>query len=588
MKATADATAARVAALQTTHLSAALERAAERETGLAVHARDGSAERQSYAQLLEGAQKLAQKLIALGLQPGDRAALILGVSLDLPRLLFACASIGVVPFCLPTPRLGRSGDYRASIEAMLRAASARLVVCETGAARQLAGTVEAVGTGLGLRTPQELASINPAVDRFDAPASHDPALIQFSSGTTVAPKPVCLTHGNLSANISAILASLPGDLREHSCCSWLPLHHDMGLIGGMLSAVFAGGEANFLRPEDFVARPGLWLKTLANSGATISPAPNFALQMCLDRIRDEELERLDLSRWSAALIGAEMVRETTLQRFTDRFAKCGFRNAAFTPVYGLAEATLAVTFSDPLAEPRAASFDRRELGEGRVLRVDPPAAQSDADALRLLGVGRPLHNVALEIRDPGGNALPEERLGRIFVRGPAVMAGYLDQPEATARTLSKDGWLDTGDLGFLHQGDLFIFGREKDILIINGRNHDPASVEFALAQGETPGLSRERAAAFAVDPDPQTGAATEGFALLIEKERGPLPADRSADDLARAAREAVIVATGLIAEEIGVVEFGRLPRTTSGKIRRGEARRMHLAGEFELLGRSLR
>ncbi len=405
-------------------------------------------------------------------------------------------------------------------------------------------------------------------------ARDDIALIQFSSGATVDPKPVALSHGNLLSNTAAILARFPGDLSAHSGCSWLPLHHDMGLIGGLFCAVVAPGDLTLLRPEDFVARPVLWLQALSQSGATISPAPNFALQMCVERIADEVLGQLDLSRWQMALIGAETVHEKTLRRFADRFAPCGFRYSAFTPVYGLAEATLAVTFSDIESPPLARRFDRSALVEGRAEAGtnEGPATQS------LVSVGAPLDGVELEVRDPMGRVLSEGRIGRIFVRGPSVMLGYFRRPEASAAALSN-GWLDTGDLGFISEGQLYIYGREKDIIIVNGRNYDPASIEFALDAAE--GLQHDRAAAFAL-ADEERGS--ESLVVLCEKERGK--ADAAA--LAQRAREAIIAATGLIPERVGILEAGKLPRTTSGKVRRGAAAQAYGAGTLQPLAESRR
>jgi acyl-CoA synthetase (AMP-forming)/AMP-acid ligase II len=402
------------------------------------------------------------------------------------------------------------------------------------------------------------------------------ALIQFSSGTTVAPKPVALSHRNILSNTRAIIASFPGDLKNHSGCSWLPLHHDMGLIGGLFTAVAATGDITFLRPEDFIARPAAWLKAMSVSKATVCPAPNFALQICVDRISDNDLAGLDLSHWQIALIGAETVREPTLRRFYERFASCGFRYESFTPVYGLAEATLAVTFSDPLTVPRGLRIEREALAQGQVRVCD---SDDDEFAVGVVSVGRPLNDVAIELRDRSGAVLGEDRVGRIYIRGPLVMTGYYKRPDATAAAI-QNGWLDTGDLGFAHDGDIYIYGRERDIIILNGRNHDPQTIEFALDR--VPGLDHDRAAAVAID-DPARG--TESFAVLVEKEKGQI---QDAPELARAAREAIIGATGLIPDVVLILPTGRLPRTTSGKVKRGVSRARLVAGELEILAESRR
>lgn len=559
---------------------------AESSSGVHFFSRSGNVESHSYEKLGRDARDLARVLVVEhNLKPGDTVALILSTSYDFVRALFAVLIARAVPTCLPTPRLGRMADYHGATVAMLEAAEVSLILTESNLLKSLSSIQAAVSPARGLRLsavpelsslPGELSparedepDINSAQDR-----QQELALIQFSSGTTVAPKPVALSHKNILSNTQSILASFPGDIRDQSGCSWLPLHHDMGLIGGLFAAVVARGDMTFLRPEDFIARPAAWLRALSHSKATICPAPNFALQICIDRVRDEELSELDLSHWKIALIGAETVREPTLRRFYERFQSTGFQYNSFTPVYGLAEATLAVTFSDSELEPRGIRIDREALGQG-VVRL-----ANDSHAIDVVSVGRPLANIDVELRDKSGVVLGEDRVGRIYVRGDCVMVGYFGRSEATANTI-HEGWLDTGDLGFFHDGELYIYGRERDIIILNGRNHDPQTIEFALDQ--VPGLDHDRAAAVAVD-DPERG--TETFVVLVEKEKGQKP--ESLSPLAQAAREAIIGDTGLIPARVLILSTGRLPRTTSGKIKRGASRKQLVEGELEFLAESRR
>ncbi|MEQ9362733.1 MAG: AMP-binding protein [Leptospirales bacterium] len=573
----------------------------ESKSGVHFFSRSGVVESHSYAELHRDARALAAVLIQeQGLRPGDTVALFLSTSNDFVRALFAVLIARATPTCLPTPRMGRMADYQTATAAMLTAARVKLVLTEANLVKNLASVAAAVSPAPELRA---VPGLEHSASRSQAPDADQPgggpedlrkdppedsrrgaglALIQFSSGTTVAPKPIALTHKNILSNTRSILASFPGDIREHSGCSWLPLHHDMGLIGGLFSAVVARGDMTFLRPEDFIARPAAWLRALSQSRATICPAPNFALQICIERVREEDIAELDLSRWKIALIGAETVREPTLRRFYERFQSTGFRYESFTPVYGLAEATLAVTFSEVQRSPLGIRVDREELGRGVVRLADPARTDEKlaSHAIEVVSVGRPLAGIDLELRDGRGEALGADRVGRIYVRGDCVMAGYFERPAATAAAI-QNAWLDTGDLGFIHDDELYIYGRERDIIILNGRNHDPQTIEFALDR--VPALDHDRAAAVAVD-DPERG--TESFVVLVEKEKGRH--DDPLEELARSAREAVISETGLIPESVAIIATGRLPRTTSGKIKRGASRTQYLSGELEILAESRR
>ncbi len=560
-------------------LTQALVNAARTGDGVRFFSRSGNVEVFPYSRLREDAARAAGHLRAAGVRPGDTVALILSTSYELVTAIFGVLFARAVPTCLATPRLGRMNDYAEATTAMLNAARARLLVTDASATKSIAPIAANAELRPAVMTPDALMQDGTQLEEDVSP--DDLALIQFSSGTTVAPKPVGLSHGNITANARAILSTFPGNISDHSGCSWLPLHHDMGLIGGLFTAVLAPGNMTFLRPEDFIARPATWLRALSESKATICPAPNFALQICTDRIKDEEIAELDLSHWEIALIGAETVREHTLRRFADRFAPAGFRYESFTPVYGLAEATLAVTFSDPGLAPKSVRLRRADLGEGRVSALNGSAAVEDTpDAVSVMSVGRPLDGMELQIRNAEGGVLPEDRVGRIFVRGASVMQGYFGRAEDTAAAVQDDGFLDTGDLGFLHDGELYIYGREKDIIILNGRNHDPQTIEFALDR--VAGLQHERAAAVPIE---DAGRGTEGFAVIVEKEKGK---GVDPEDLAVQAREAVIGATGLIPDRVVVLEIGRLPRTTSGKIKRGTARELLLSDGLEILALSER
>jgi acyl-CoA synthetase (AMP-forming)/AMP-acid ligase II len=387
----------------------------------------------------------------------------------------------------------------------------------------------------------------------------DLALVQFSSGSTVDPKPVALSHANLVAQTATIL-ELVRPTPEDKLVSWLPLYHDMGLIGCLLGAAGYPGPLVLIPPEHFLARPALWPRTMARHRGTISAAPSFAYAYAAERVRDDDLRGLDLSRWRIALDGAEPVAAGAMRRFGARFAPFGFDPRALTPVYGLSEASLAVSFA-----PRGRPW--RSLG------VDPVALAVRGfveDGRReVVSVGVPVPGVEIEVRSTSGEVLPERRLGAVFVRGPSVMQGYLGQPEATARAL-REGWLDTGDLGFLEGGELFVHGRAKDLVIVRGANHAPDELEAPLEL--VAGIRRGCAVAVGFEPE---GCGEE---LLVLAERA---GDAEPDELVEeAARRAVLERTGVRAHTIVLLPAGTLPRTSSGKMRRGEALRRFLSGEL--------
>jgi fatty-acyl-CoA synthase len=535
------------------------------EAGLRFLDRDERATFFGWGELRERALAVAASLQALGLGSGERVALVFPTGPAFFDAFFGTLLAGAVPVPLyPPVRLGRLGEYLRRTAGMLAATGARLVLADRRVRRVLGEAVAAARPALGCRTLDELPrAARPA---HVAVGPDDLGLVQFSSGTTVDPKPVALTHRALVAQI-AIINSFWQDTPElrHSGVSWLPLYHDMGLIGCALPAMARDITLTLLGPELFVARPALWLRAMSRYRATISPAPNFAYALCLSRVPDAELEGVDLSSWVTALNGAEVVAPSVLRAFEERFAAYGLRRGVLTPVYGLSEAALAVTFSAIGRPWRSGRFEREALaGEGR--------ARRSADGREIVSVGRPVPGFELRILDPGGAELPAGRVGRVWVRGPSLMAGYLGDPAATAGALA-DGWLDTGDLGFLDGGDLYLTGRAKDVVILRGRNHAPEEIERAV--DGVPGVRTGCAVAASWLPEDATG---ERLVLLVEARREATPEELAA--LPAACHAAVLGAAGLALDEVEVLAPGTLPRTSSGKLRRQEALRLWLAGEL--------
>ena len=447
---------------------------------------------------------------------------------------------------------------------MLKESEACLLLTDKRIRRILGRTLRQTSLKLGALAVEDVPQRY--LDRL-ASLPDDPALIQFSSGTHESPKPVCLTHRQIIANIDAIrgtiLEAYPegGDL-THVGVSWLPLYHDMGLVGSVLTALAHPSDQVLMPPEVFVARPSIWLRTVSRFNATVTAAPNFAYSLCAERIADDEMAGVDLSSLRVAFNGAEPVTPSALVRFVKRFRAYGLREEALTPVYGLAEAALAVTFSD-LSEPfNAVGFDRARLAKERI-------AETATGGLQLVSVGRALPGYRIRIADEAGKDLPDGRVGRVLARGPSIMEGYHGRADLTAEVL-KGEWLDTGDSGFIHTGELFLYGRRKDLVILRGRNYAPDDIEQSL-EG-IPGLRRGCWVA--------TGVATndeeEALFVFVERDQRRDP-DRDLE-LVRDIGGRIVESSGLKPSQVLVLEPGTLPRTSSGKIRRGETRRRFLDG----------
>ena len=545
--------------------------AANNQQGLRFVDRHERETRVDWAEVYTRARHAAGGLVARGIRPGDTVGIVLPTGPAFFDAFFGAVLAGAVPVPLyPPVRLGRLAEYHARTAAMLTAARCRILLADSRTWRILGETVALARPELGAVDVAEVTgpplSYTPL---SDARTPDDLAFVQFSSGTTHEPKPVALQHRAVIANAGAILGAIVDTDADKAGVSWLPLYHDMGLVGAVFVALLRAGDLTLLGPEVFIGRPALWLRALGRTGAIISPAPNFAYALCVDRIADSELDGVDLSRWRYALNGAEPVSPGTLRRFVDRFAKWGLRPEALTPVYGLAEASLAVTFS-ALDEPfKTTRFDRAALSEGR--------AVENADGVELVSVGTPLPGMAVDV--------PVGMVGPVKVRGPSLFAGYLHQPERTAEVL-VDGWLDTGDLGFLHRGELYLTGRAKDVVILRGQNHAPHEIEQAVDGVE--GVRTGCAAAVAWLPE---GAEGEQLLVFVEikaeivqapwmSQRPEAGVSPLSGDVADRCAAAVLAATGLDPALVVLLTPGTLPRTSSGKIRRGEALRRWLVGEL--------
>ena len=498
----------------------------------------------SFPQVAERAARIAGGMWQKGVRPGDTVAIVLPTSPDFTDVFFACSHLGAIPVPLyPPVRLGRLDEYYQRTAEMLKASRAVMLVTDARAGKLMGHVLSLWAPSNGMCRVDILAASSPvSPTRVD---TDQIAMVQFSSGTTGKPKPVALTHAHVISNAKAILNNFPKDGPEPSGVSWLPLYHDMGLIGCVFPAVLYPGPLTLIPPEAFLARPAIWLRTLSRYQGMISPAPNFAYALCVERIRDEELAGCDLQHWHYALNGAEPISPQTMKEFNQRFAQWGFRSEAMTPVYGLSEAALAVTFSDWHRGYQTVQVNRQALLSDQIEVAD--------DGVEITCVGEPLPGFAIEIRDQEGNAQPDNTVGRLWAYGPSIMEQYLDDtPPPTV-----DGWLDTGDLGFIRDRALYITGRAKDVIVIRGRNHPPQDLENAVNAVE--GMRTGCAAAVG-----DLGENGERVIVFAET-RGAAP-----ENFAENCRQAILRSTGVDPDLVVPLEPGTLPRTSSGKIRRAE------------------
>jgi acyl-CoA synthetase (AMP-forming)/AMP-acid ligase II len=515
----------------------------------------------TYAELDRQARAIAVRLDCLA--ANARVVILHSSPLDFAAAFFGCLYAGCVPVPVQPPRSNRGIDH---IRRIAVDSGAELVLAGQGFA-SLAGTTE------GWSLPW-LPTDDRALDDADSwrprPCAGDSiALLQYTSGSTSNPKGVVVRNDQLLAN-QAMIADAFGHDEHTRVASWLPLHHDMGLIGCLLNPLFVGGTAWFMDPLRFIQRPVRWLEAIGRLGITTAGAPNFAYDLCCDRIAPEQREKLNLSSWTLAFCGAEPVRGATLERFAATFAPCGFRREALYPCYGLAEATLYVSGGTKGEGPLSLRVRAAALAEGRIEVSAAPADPTFVDC----GYARPGQEFAI-VNPENRVRMEDGRVGEILVAGPSVAAGYWNRPEATAEVFSASvegstsRFLRTGDLGFIHRGRLFVTGRLKDLMIIDGRNHHAEDVELSVRAGLAD-IGSGACCAFIAD-----GGAHPGLVVVVE-----LPArsfDRSGE-VFRAVRRAVAHDHDLEAGSVVIVEMGGIPRTSSGKLRRASCREAIASG----------
>jgi len=549
-------------------LGEALDYAAKGRRGLNFHdARGNPARSYTYAELREDSLAHARRFLALDIQPGDRIALVAETGPDFAACFFGAVYAGALPVPLPLPTsFGGRDAYVDQLSTQLTSCDPKLFVYPAELEHFCKDAAEKAGI-----TPRDwdsLPNVEPSAKDLPTAKPDDIAYLQYSSGSTRFPHGVAVTHRALLGNLHAhgVGLNVQGDDR---CISWLPWYHDMGLVGCFLSPISLQLSVDYLKTEDFARRPLAWLDMITrNPGNSVSYSPTFGYDICSRRMSSQTRaeDRFDLSRWRIAGNGADMIRPDVMQAFVDCFAPAGFKATAFCPSYGLAEATLAVSLMPP------GEGIRVELVEENELSGCAPGASDQPKRYRaVVNCGRPVTGMEVQIRGPGGELLPDRGIGQVFVRGTSVMHSYFRDEESTRACLSPDGWLDTGDMGYMSKGYIFIVGRAKDMIIINGRNHWPQDIEWAVEQ--LPGFKSGDIAAFAITgpSGEETPAVLVHCRVSDNEERG-----RLRDQI----RERVRAITGIM-PVVELVPPRTLPRTSSGKLSRVKARSLYLSGEIQ-------
>ena len=547
-------------------LGEALDYAASGQRGLNFHdARGTLARPYPFAELRTDAIDMALRLIARGVRPLDRIALVAETGPEFAALFFGVVYAGAWPVPLPLPTsFGGRDAYVEQIRVQLASSDPKMLLYSP----QLADMASEAARISGVEGIDWAALGDAPVVPAPLPkaASTDICYLQYSSGSTRFPHGVAVTHGALLNNLAAHAHGMQL-IGSDRCISWLPWYHDMGLVGCFLSPIANQVSADYLKTEDFARRPLAWLDLISrNQGTTVSYSPTFGYDICSRRMSSQTKasDRFDLSRWRLAGNGADMIRPDVMQHFVDAFGPAGFKATAFLPSYGLAEATLAVSIMPPGEGIRVELVAETQLS-------GVAAGQDRPQRFRaIVNCGKPVRDMTVEVREEDGTPLPERAIGKIWCTGPSVMAGYFRDEEATAACMQA-GWLDTGDMGYMSDGYVFIVGRAKDMIIVNGRNHWPQDIEWAVEQ--LPGFKAGDIAAFAIT----TPGGEETPAVLVQCRTSD---DKERSRLRDEIRERVRSVTGMNCV-IELVPPRTLPRTSSGKLSRAKARNLYLAGEIK-------
>lgn len=523
--------------------------------------------------------------------PGERAMLIYPPGLEFIAAFLGCLYAGTVAVCVPLPHAGRMSGGLSVLEAICRDARPRIALSTELMASTIADTL---AQPTGLRTLQWLNTddpldVVPDDSRPDNPRGDELAYLQYTSGSTASPKGVMITHTNLLANCDAVRRVM-GVTPDDVFVSWLPMFHDMGLVCKVLLPLYVGARSVLMSPLSFLQQPARWLQAISRHRGTISVGPNFAFELCIRKIDGQSRNKLDLRSWSLAGSGSEPVRQRTLARFSEAFRPCGFNSAAFFPAYGLAEATLVVSANPRETPPHHCNIHMGELERGRIVALADNADKPEP-RVSLVSCGQAVADTRIVIADPETHELcPPNQVGEVWVSGPGVARGYWRRPdesrEAFHAYLSDTGagpFLRTGDLGFVHNTELYLVGRLKDLIILEGRNHHPQDIEHTIEQANLP-LRPGCCIAFSVEVN-------DSESLVVVAEVDPKRITASAqDDISSGPTAALAIARGIRAaiarrhqisvHDVVLLQAGSVPKTSSGKPRRHVCRAEYEAGHL--------
>jgi fatty-acyl-CoA synthase len=522
-----------------------------------------------YAELRKRALSTAHKLLSSGLKRLDRVAIVAETGVDFMVTFFACQYAGLVPCPVPySMYIGGKDAYVARIAGMLKAAGAHAIVTAADMLEAVQAGADAAGVALVL-THDDVAALPEHIAKLQGFASGDVAYIQYSSGSTSAPKGVLISQRAIAANARGMHVDGMKLKADDRAFSWLPLYHDMGLVGFCLAPMLGQTSVDYLATTAFARRPALWLKLMAENRSTISFSPTFGYDLAARRINGEAVS-LDLSAWRIAGIGGDMVRPDVLNAFASTLSVAGFKPTSFLPSYGMAEATLAISFAGADQPIRVDRVCRDAI---RNQQKAIPLVDGDDEAARSFVIcGAPIDDHVMQVRDDAGLVRGEREVGRIFVSGPSLMSCYFNNESATSETIGIDGFLDTGDMGYMLAGEIVITGRAKDLILHNGRNIWPQDIEWAAEQ--LPALKSGDVAAFAVEGKD----GDDEVVVLIECRTTDKAAQHA---LLRDIAKIVHQSSGVDCQ-LHLVAPRSLPFTSSGKLSRNGARQKYLAGEIEI------
>lgn len=525
----------------------------------------------TWAEVRDRAEVIGRKLVAMGFEAGDRIALIAETSANFVSFFVGCQYASVLPVPLPLPTsFGGKDGYVSQLQMQMQSCDANGLMAPDFMNEIIAEATADMNLRFKGSYDDYLAADGNGGLRLPKP--DDLAYLQYSSGSTRFPHGVSVTHRSLLSNTHGMGYHGVKLEEDDRCVSWLPFYHDMGLVGTLLTTLTCQISVDFIPTEEFARRPLSWLRVISRNKGTITYSPTFGFDICARRaaLRSSALEDLDLSSVRVAGCGAEMIRPEVLRNFFETFESIGFRWEAFLPSYGLAECTLGVSFGRVGVGLEVDKIEEAALTGDKHVLVN---GKDDTRVREVVNCGRPLPEYDIEIRNEDDSVLPDRQVGKVFLRGTSVMREYFNDPETTRAVLSPEGWLDTGDMGYMKDGDIYIVGRAKDMIIVNGRNHWPQDIEWAAEQ--LPGVKTGDVAAISVP-----GENAEEVPMILAQCRYSEQAERMKfiEELKRHIQKA----TGINCM-IELVPPRSLPRTSSGKLSRVKARNQYLSGNLQAL-----